>query len=431
MTGDQDAPMSQPGDRPLPPPHPGDPASWWRDGLPLLEGTRITLREPEPADAATLVEALANPAVRRFMSPPPDTPSGFHRFIAWVRSERSAGRCFCFAMVPHGTQDPAGLIQFRAVEPGFSTAEWGFALCPSHWGTGLFMDAARIVVDFAFRSVGVHRLEARASVVNGRGNGALRKLGAVPEGVLKESLLQDAEHVDQILWAMLEEDWLRQAAAPAYRITRHAPPSRGPGPVAPLARAARPAWCEHLPMLRGPTCVVREIEEADVHDLHAMLADPEVRRYASTPPLTPEGFSRFVEWSRQQQQAGRFVCFAIESSLRAGAAGIIQLRALEPSFGTAEWGFAIGRPHWGTGLFSAAASLVLDFAFDTIGVHRLEARSVMDNSQAIRALRRLGSVLEGTLRRSFLLGGHYHDDALFALLADDWQRRRALRQAIA
>ena len=69
------------------------------------------------------------------------------------------------------------------------------------------MAAAELVLTFAFDTIGIHRLEARAAVRNGRGNGALRKLGAVQEGVLRRSFLRDGEYLDQVLWAILESDW--------------------------------------------------------------------------------------------------------------------------------------------------------------------------------------------------------------------------------
>jgi RimJ/RimL family protein N-acetyltransferase len=70
----------------------------------------------------------------------------------------------------------------------------------------VFLDAANLLIDFAFDMLGAHRLEARAAVANGRGNGALRKIGAVQEGILRKSLLRDGEYLDQTLWAILDED---------------------------------------------------------------------------------------------------------------------------------------------------------------------------------------------------------------------------------
>jgi RimJ/RimL family protein N-acetyltransferase len=104
------------------------------------------------------------------------------------------------------------LFQVRQLEPGFVTAEWGFAIGSHFWGTGIFMDAAPMVVNFAIETLAVRRLEARAAVANGRGNGALRKLGAVQEGVLRRSFYRNGQHLDQMLWSILSEEW-QQAKA--------------------------------------------------------------------------------------------------------------------------------------------------------------------------------------------------------------------------
>jgi ribosomal-protein-alanine N-acetyltransferase len=187
-------------------------ASDWRDSLPLLNGSRVTLRELEIADAPSLFAMLTTEEVSRFISPPPTTVEGFERFITWARAERAAGRHACFAVVPQGTTTAIGLFQVRQLEPGFATAEWGFAMGSDYWGTGVFMDAAPMVVNFAIETLGVSRLEARAAVANGRGNGALRKLGAVQEGLLRRSFLRNGKYLDQMLWSILSEEWLKAKA---------------------------------------------------------------------------------------------------------------------------------------------------------------------------------------------------------------------------
>ena len=93
------------------------------------------------------------------------------------------------------------------MERGFGTAEWGFAIGSPFWGTGVFQDSAELVLEFAFGTLGVHRLEARAAVLNSRGIGALRKIGAVKEGVLRKSLERNGEFLDQALYAVLDIDW--------------------------------------------------------------------------------------------------------------------------------------------------------------------------------------------------------------------------------
>jgi len=182
----------------------------WKAGLPVLTGSTFTLRELRIEDAASLHAMLTTEEVSRFISPPPTTVEGFERFIMWALGERQAGNYACYGVVPAGMTTAVGIFQLRSLDSGFTTAEWGFALGSQFWGTGIFAESARMVVDFAVDVIDVHRLEARAAVANGRGNGALRKIGAVPEGVLRRSFLRHGVHHDQVLWGIVAEDWRLQ-----------------------------------------------------------------------------------------------------------------------------------------------------------------------------------------------------------------------------
>jgi len=184
----------------------------WTKALPVLQGRRTVLRELVKTDALSLLSMLSAEEVARFISPPPTTPEGFETFIAWAKRERQTGKQITFGMVPEGCDHAVGLVQVRAIAPNFSVAEWGFALGSPFWGTGLFLASARMTLDFAFQHTGVNRLEARAVVQNGRGNGALRKLGAVQEGVLRGSLMKNGKHLDQIMWSILSQDWFQAKA---------------------------------------------------------------------------------------------------------------------------------------------------------------------------------------------------------------------------
>ena len=183
----------------------------WRAGLPVLSNQGVTLRELRISDAASLFAMLTTEEVSRFISPPPTTIEGFERFITWTIRQRTLGTYACFAVTVDGSDTAIGIFQLRELEPGFGTAEWGFAIGSPYWGTGVFQKGAELVINFAFGTVGVHRLEARAAVRNGRGNGALRKVGAVQEGVLRKSFLRRGEYLDQILWTIIDEDWQAKA----------------------------------------------------------------------------------------------------------------------------------------------------------------------------------------------------------------------------
>jgi [ribosomal protein S5]-alanine N-acetyltransferase len=184
----------------------------WKTQLPVLQAKGITLRELRVSDASSLLALLTTEEVTRFISPPPTTVDGFERFIQWAQREREAGRYVCFAVVPTGYDTAVGLFQIRQLDPTFGTAEWGFAIGSEFWGSGLFVSGAELMIDFAFDVIGVHRLEARSAVENGRGNGALRKIGAVQEGILRHSFLRNGRFMDQALWTILPEDRYRSKA---------------------------------------------------------------------------------------------------------------------------------------------------------------------------------------------------------------------------
>jgi RimJ/RimL family protein N-acetyltransferase len=195
-------------------------SSDWRQALPTLRGEQVVLRELRASDAASLFALLTTEEVARFISPPPSSVEGFERFIDWTSRQRAAGTYACFAVTLAGFDTAIGIFQVRETEPHFGTAEWGFAIGSAFWGTGVFLDGADLVLDFAFATLGVHRLEARAAVRNGRGNGALQKIGAVQECVLRQSFQKNGDYLDQVLYAMVDVDWRAMRASAAAAAVR-------------------------------------------------------------------------------------------------------------------------------------------------------------------------------------------------------------------
>jgi RimJ/RimL family protein N-acetyltransferase len=189
-------------------------------------------------------------------------------------------------------------------------------------------------------------------------------------------------------------------------------------------------WRAGLPVLAGASVTLRELRMSDAPSLFAMLTADDVARFISPPPASLEGFERFIAWTLLQRRAGTYACFAVTLDSTDTAVGVFQLRSLESGFGTAEWGFAIGSPYWGSPAFQEGAELMVQFAFEAVGVHRLEARAAVRNERGNAALRKLGAVREGRLRRSFLKDGEYYDQNLWTILDEDWHTKRIWEVAI-
>jgi RimJ/RimL family protein N-acetyltransferase len=167
------------------------------------------LREPVIADALPLLTALPEGALAEVLPDPPSASvTGLETFVDRVQRARRSGTLACWAIVPAEGDVPVGLIGLRALDHAATLVEGVAVLADEFRGTSLFQSAARLALAFAFERMGVHRIEFRVDVQNGRANGALRKLGALQEGVLRRARVTERDAHDQVLWAMLSSDWI-------------------------------------------------------------------------------------------------------------------------------------------------------------------------------------------------------------------------------
>ena len=191
-------------------PSPVDPRTAWRQELPVLAGQSVILREPTPADLEGVLEVLLTAESVRFGLDVDAADDSVLTLVAQMQGDRAAGRAFSYLVTLATSGRVIGLFQVRGLDPMFENAEWDAALLPSARGTGVFLEAAQLVGSFAFGTLGAHRLESRVLLANGRANAALRKLGAVQEGVLRRAHRHDGQYFDQVLWSLLRNDWFNR-----------------------------------------------------------------------------------------------------------------------------------------------------------------------------------------------------------------------------
>jgi RimJ/RimL family protein N-acetyltransferase len=181
--------------------------SAWRNELPSLTGRVVMLREPLTQDLGPLVDLLSLRDATRFGLDEPVSEIGVRELIERVAFERASGLACTYVITVATARTVVGLVQVRRLDPSFEAGQWECTIAPSVRGGGIFLEAARLVGSFAFGTIGTHRLEARVLLQNGRANGALRKLGAVQEGILRRSARRAGEYADQVLWSLLKEDF--------------------------------------------------------------------------------------------------------------------------------------------------------------------------------------------------------------------------------
>jgi [ribosomal protein S5]-alanine N-acetyltransferase len=185
----------------------------WTDRVPPLQGDLTTLREVAASDVYTLFTLFSDPAVTAHMAPPPPTLAKFAGFVEWSHQQRAQGRGICYGIVPDGMTAAVGILQVR-LTPTLSDAEWGFVLSNYFWSTGVFADAADALVEFAFTTMHVERLEARIAVRNRRAHAAVQKLGARFETTLEGSSPRGIPRAPESVWTLREHDWRNRTRDP-------------------------------------------------------------------------------------------------------------------------------------------------------------------------------------------------------------------------
>jgi len=182
----------------------------WSEQVPPLRGDLTTLREIAVSDVSALFTLFSDPAIFAYTAPPPPTLAKFAGFVVWSQEQRAQGRGLCFGVVPEGMTTAVGILQVRSLDSTSSSAEWGFVLSAHFWSTGVFFDAANLLVEFAFTAMGIDRLQARIALRNRRAHAAVRRLGAWPESTLETVSPAGIPRDPQVVWTLREDDWRKR-----------------------------------------------------------------------------------------------------------------------------------------------------------------------------------------------------------------------------
>jgi RimJ/RimL family protein N-acetyltransferase len=166
---------------------------------------------------------------------------------------------------------------------------------------------------------------------------------------------------------------------------------------------------------------LRLVREEDLPSLLEMNADDAVTRYL--PYESWRGMEDAREWLGRavaRLAAGEAWQFVIVQRASGRVIGSCLLFHFDLPNGLAELGYLLGREHWGAGYMREAAAALIDFAFGTVGLRRLEAQIDPRNEASARLLERVGFIKEGHLRQRWVSKGEISDSGLYGLLRSEW-----------
>ena len=181
------------------------------------------------------------------------------------------------------------------------------------------------------------------------------------------------------------------------------------------------ALAASLPTLDTERLRLRPLAATDVPALYAVFGDAEVCRYWSRPALPDLAAADALLGEIERGFAARTLFqWGIAERATDDVVGTCTLAALSAEHRRAELGYALGRRAWGRGYAAEALPTLVRFAFDALGLRRLEADVDPRNARSIRLLERLGFVREGHQRERYEMQGEIQDAVLYGLLRREW-----------
>ncbi|WP_188385741.1 GNAT family N-acetyltransferase [Ornithinibacillus halotolerans] len=166
--------------------------------------------------------------------------------------------------------------------------------------------------------------------------------------------------------------------------------------------------------------MLRELVESDWIDVHKYASQEIVSQYQAWGPNSTEQSIAYVDQAikdAKEQPRLRFV-FAVIHNNRLVGASELNIRDVTNKVG--EVSYIIHPAYWGKGFATEVATLLVDFGFTKLQLHRIYATCDPRNTGSIQVLKKTGMTLEGRIREHMLIKDGWRDSFLYSILEHEW-----------
>jgi len=162
--------------------------------------------------------------------------------------------------------------------------------------------------------------------------------------------------------------------------------------------------------------IIREFEPGDWQDVLQYTSDPLVMHYMPDKVYTEETVKQFLKENQGDQARNYAVVLPDEQR-------VIGHIVFFPWFGehTYEIGWIFNSDYHGMGYATEAARALLQYGFETLGIHRLIATCQPENTPSYRVMEKLGMRREGYFKECIPHGNSWWDEYFYAILASEWR----------
>lgn len=262
---------------------------------PLLEGHHVRLEPLTQQHLPALVEVGLDPELWRWTTTRATTPEAMAGYVDAALAEAAAGRAFPFATVERSSGQVVGSTRYGAIDRGNRRVEIGWTWLAAPWQrSALNTEAKLLMLRHAFEVMGCIRVELKTDVLNERSRTAIRRLGAVEEGILRHHIVVEGGRIrDTVYYSILAGEWPGVRDGLESRLRRALP---GVGPVTELLLEAgggnREALDRLLPLVYEGLLDLARVRLASESEGHTW----------ATADLVHEAWLRLVDQSRVEWQ---------------------------------------------------------------------------------------------------------------------------------
>jgi ribosomal-protein-alanine N-acetyltransferase len=180
-----------------------------------LEGNRVHLRMPRRSDQrAFIAQAKQSRTLHRGWVQAPETPGAFAAYVERYNAAPATARHLGLLVLRNDDDALAGVINFSEIVRGaFHSAYVGYYAFAELAGDGYMTEGFALALDFAFRRLALHRVEANVQPANRRSIALVSRLGFEREGYSRRYVKISGRWRDHVRFAMLAEDWRTRRAA--------------------------------------------------------------------------------------------------------------------------------------------------------------------------------------------------------------------------
>ncbi len=175
--------------------------------------------------------------------------------------------------------------------------------------------------------------------------------------------------------------------------------------------------------LENDAVLLRPLEMGDVEYLHHFVTDePEIWTYTLSQIQTLEDFQKYIQAALDAKLQKREYAFIVYDKVKKKYAGCTQYYDIQLAYKTLQIGFTwYGKEFQGTKLNKNCKLLLLEYAFETLGMERVEFRADNRNQRSKRAMQSIGCTVEGVLRNHLpTKEGGRRDSIILSILKQEW-----------